>query len=61
MDIDAFVAVHQGEWDRLADLSDRRRLRPEEADELLRLYQRTSAHLSMVRSVEPGWVEHAAS
>lgn len=53
MDIDAFVAVHQGEWDRLADLSDRRRLRPEDADELLRLYQRTSAHLSMVRSVEP--------
>ncbi len=53
MDIDAFVAVHQGEWDRLAELSDRRRLRPEEADELLRLYQRTSAHLSMVRSVEP--------
>ncbi len=53
MDIDAFVAVHQGEWDRLAALSDRRRLSAEEADELLRLYQRTSAHLSMIQSVEP--------
>ncbi|WP_261623324.1 stage II sporulation protein M [Nesterenkonia marinintestina] len=54
MDTDAFVAVHQSEWDRLAALSDRRRLTAEEADELLRLYERTSTHLSMVQAVDPG-------
>lgn len=54
MDIDAFVAVHQSEWDRLAVLSDQRRLSAAEADELLRLYERTSTHLSMVQAVEPG-------
>lgn len=54
MDTDAFVAVHQSEWDRLAELSGRRRLTAQEADELLRLYERTSTHLSMVQAVEPG-------
>lgn len=54
VDTDAFVAVHQSEWDRLAELSDHRRLTAEEADELLRLYERTSTHLSMVQAVDPG-------
>ena len=51
--MDAFSAVHGPDWRRLDDLAARRRLGGEEADELLRLYQRTSAHLSMVRSVAP--------
>ena len=53
MDIDAFSTVNRADWDRLDELARRRRLSGDEADELLRLYQRTSTHLSMVRSVEP--------
>ncbi|MCC3266619.1 stage II sporulation protein M [Arthrobacter gengyunqii] len=53
MDMDAFSAVHAPDWKRLDELAARRRLSGEEADELLRLYQRASAHLSMVRSVAP--------
>lgn len=53
MDIDAFIAVHQHEWDRLAALASRRRLAAAEADEMLRLYERTSTHLSMIRAAEP--------
>lgn len=53
MDIDAFTAVHQAEWDRLSVLAGRRRLSAAEADELLRLYQRTSTHLSMIRAAQP--------
>lgn len=51
--MDAFSAVHAPDWQRLDELSGRRRLSGAEADELLRLYQRTSAHLSTVRSVAP--------
>ncbi|MBK1788975.1 stage II sporulation protein M [Prauserella cavernicola] len=54
MDLDVFVAAHHAEWDRLAELVRRgRRLRGEEADELVRLYQRASTHLSIVRSTAP--------
>lgn len=53
MDLDAFSAVHGGDWQRLETLASKRRLTGEEADELLRLYQRTSTHLSTVRSVAP--------
>ncbi len=53
MDIDAFTAVHQHDWKRLDELSAKRRLTGEEADELLVLYQRTSTHLSMIRSIAP--------
>ncbi|GGC92789.1 membrane protein [Tersicoccus solisilvae] len=53
MDIDAFEAVHRPDWDRLAALSGRRRLSGPEADELIRLYQRVSTHLSLLRSVAP--------
>ncbi|WP_285726696.1 stage II sporulation protein M [Psychromicrobium xiongbiense] len=51
MDLDAFTAVHHAEWNRLKQLSGQSRLSGEEADELLRLYQVTSTHLSVIRSV----------
>jgi uncharacterized membrane protein SpoIIM required for sporulation len=53
MDLDAFVAVHSPEWERLDTLARRRRLSGAEADELVRLYQRTATHLSVVRSAAP--------
>ncbi|MEV7607040.1 stage II sporulation protein M [Paenarthrobacter sp. NPDC089322] len=53
MDIDAFSAVHGDKWARLSFLAHKRRLTGEEADELLRLYQTASAHLSLIRSVAP--------
>ncbi|MFI5084689.1 MAG: stage II sporulation protein M [Actinomycetales bacterium] len=53
MDLDAFAAVHRPQWERLRLLSRRRRLSGEQADELLRLYQGASAHLSLIRSVAP--------
>lgn len=53
MDLDAFVAVHRQEWDRLDVLSGRRRLTGAESDEFLGLYERVSTHLSMVSSIEP--------
>lgn len=51
MDLDAFTAVHRAEWDRLKVLARKRRLTGDESDELLELYQRASAHLSLIRSV----------
>lgn len=53
MDIDAFSAVNGSKWSRLTYLANKRRLTGEEADELLRLYQTVSAHLSLIRSVAP--------
>lgn len=53
MDLEAYVAVHQAEWDRLDRLARRRRLSGAEADELVQLYQRAATHLSMVRSSAP--------
>lgn len=53
MDIDAFSAVHGDKWSRLTFLAHKRRLTGAEADELLRLYQTVSAHLSLIRSVAP--------
>ncbi|WP_127504175.1 stage II sporulation protein M [Actinoplanes solisilvae] len=53
MDLDAFVAEHGGEWRRLRLLVSRRRLDADEADELVTLYQRTTTHLSIVRSRVP--------
>lgn len=53
MDIDAFVAVHGDSWQRLEDLCEVPRPTMQEADELLDLYQRTSTHLSLVRSSAP--------
>ena len=53
MDIDAFVAAHSGRWFRLEQLSRRRRLTGEEADELVDAYQEVATHLSVVRSSAP--------
>ena len=53
MDLDAFEEVNRADWNRLDSLTRQRRLRGREADELLSLYQRTSTHLSMIRSVAP--------
>jgi uncharacterized membrane protein SpoIIM required for sporulation len=55
MDIDRYIARNQPTWDRLGALTARgsrnvRRLAPDELDELLRLYQRVSAHLSYART-----------
>lgn len=51
MDLDAFTAAHQEEWDRLNALVKRRgRLSGDEADELVLLYRRVSTHLSSLQS-----------
>jgi len=55
MDIDRFIARNQPVWDRLGELTGRarrglRNLEPQELDELVGLYQRTSAHLSHART-----------
>jgi uncharacterized membrane protein SpoIIM required for sporulation len=51
--MDAFSAVNADKWSRLHELAFKRRLSGAEADELLRLYQSTSAHLSLIRSLAP--------
>lgn len=54
MDVDAFVAAHRAEWQRLDHLVRRRRhLSGPEIDELVDLYQRVATHLSTVRSAAP--------
>jgi uncharacterized membrane protein SpoIIM required for sporulation len=53
VDLDAYVAEHAGEWRRLEVLSRSRKLGPDEADELVALYQRAATHLSVVRSRSP--------
>jgi uncharacterized membrane protein SpoIIM required for sporulation len=53
VDLEAYVAVHREEWDRLDQLTRRRTLTGAEADELVQLYQRAATHLSVVRSAAP--------
>ncbi|MGL4743148.1 MAG: stage II sporulation protein M [Dermatophilaceae bacterium] len=53
MDLDAYLAAHHAQWRRLDDLSTRRRLSGAETDEMLDLYQRTSTHVSVIRSASP--------
>jgi uncharacterized membrane protein SpoIIM required for sporulation len=58
VDIDAYVAAHRGEWDRLEQLlrragRGRGRLDGAEVDELVALYQTVTTHLSVVRSSTP--------
>ncbi|HEY7813951.1 MAG TPA: stage II sporulation protein M, partial [Nakamurella sp.] len=53
MDLDAYVAEHAGNWRRLDRLSRRRRLSVDEVDEMMGLYQRTGAQLSVIRSKAP--------
>ena len=54
MDLDAYVAAHRHEWDRLDALLGRartpRRMTGPEVDELVELYQRTATHLSVIQS-----------
>lgn len=52
MDLDAFVTEHAAEWNRLQLLAGRarRRMSPQEVDELVMLYRRAATHLSVVRS-----------
>lgn len=55
MDLDRFLATNQPLWDRLGTLTAKGtrgadRLTAGEIDELVRLYQRTSSHLSYVRT-----------
>jgi uncharacterized membrane protein SpoIIM required for sporulation len=63
VDLDAYVAAHHAQWERLEQLVARRRLTGAEADELLDLYQRVSTHLSVVRSAspDPSLVAHLSS
>ena len=53
VDLDAYVAEHDGEWRRLEHLARSRRLSAAQGDELVTLYQRTATHLSVVRSRTP--------
>jgi uncharacterized membrane protein SpoIIM required for sporulation len=51
VDVDAYVAAHRGEWERLDELIRRRRkLSGPEVDELVDLYQRAATHLSAVQA-----------
>lgn len=54
MDLDVFVAVHRAGWERLDELSRRRRaLTGPEVDEFVWLYQRAGAQLAVLRSRDP--------
>ena len=53
VDLDAFVAAHQGEWARLEHLARHGSGSGAEADEILDLYQRVATQLSVVRSSAP--------
>lgn len=50
MDIDVFVARHEKTWNRLEILVDKRKLTGRQCDELVALYQVSSAHLSYIQS-----------
>jgi uncharacterized membrane protein SpoIIM required for sporulation len=51
--MDAFSAINADRWSRLHELAYKARLTGSESDELLALYQSTSAHLSLIRSLAP--------
>lgn len=53
MDLDAYVIAHRHEWDRLDQLSRRRRLSGAESDELVERYQQVATHLSVIRTSAP--------
>jgi uncharacterized membrane protein SpoIIM required for sporulation len=53
MDLDAYVAAHLREWQRLEELTRRRGLTGAEADELVERYQQVATHLSVVRTSAP--------
>jgi uncharacterized membrane protein SpoIIM required for sporulation len=53
VDLDAYVIAHAHEWQRLEQLSRRRRLTGAESDELVERYQQVATHLSVVRTSAP--------
>lgn len=53
MDVDAYVAAHRHQWQRLDELVARHPRNGAEADEILDLYERVSTHLSQIRSTSP--------
>lgn len=53
MDLDAYVLSQRRQWQRLEELTSRRRLEGAENDELVDLYQRVATHLSVVRTSAP--------
>ena len=53
VDLDAFVAAHQGDWSRLEYLARHGSSSGADADEILDLYQRVATHLSVIRSSAP--------
>ena len=63
MDLDAYVAAHGSEWQRLEALTRKRRLTGLEADELVDRYQQVATHLSVVRTSapDPTLVAHLSS
>ncbi len=50
MDLDAYTAAHQAEWDRLAELGARRRFSGAESDELIDRYQSGATQLSAIKT-----------
>ena len=53
MDLDAYVLAHAHEWQRLEELTRRRRLSGAESDEFVERYQQVATHLSVVRTSAP--------
>lgn len=53
MDLDAYVVAHRAQWERLEELTSRRRLDGAQNDELVDLYQRVATQLSIVRTSAP--------
>ena len=53
MDLDAYVHAHAREWQRLEELTRRRRLTGDESDEFVERYQQIATHLSVVRTSAP--------
>jgi len=53
VDIDAFAAVHESQWQRLEQLTKQRRLNGQETDELVSLYQAAAGHLSQLHTSAP--------
>lgn len=53
MDLDAYTRARTPTWQRLDELTRRRRLTGAESDELVSLYQATATDLSAVRSAAP--------
>jgi uncharacterized membrane protein SpoIIM required for sporulation len=60
MDLDAYSTAHAAEWDRLRELSRRRRFAGRDADELIERYQAGATHLSAI-TTSAGQVAQAAS